>query len=783
MENSRFARRILVVLFFIMSFIFMGLGVWTRLDVKANTDEGQLYVKIENVEWLEDADTVVFYLTETDFITAAFDETINTAEKYKWVETLAYEDRYKNNVHNALLDKNLSEYNYAEYIFIDGVPLKNIKHELRANKFQRIEGLGFSFESGVLSKATEIEIKEGCTLPTLARGYFDVDEPSAIVLEEGALYRKREGNWVKTYSFDGYEAGVVYDASEAFFYKRSEDSNFKGHPEAPTVQFSRHYEAVGDKNYVLASNKNTVRGNLFVMDFVNPIDTSVFGVINLRFYVHDTRTMETYNANSVTEDDLGEKLEEVTAICGWSNVSLLLPLYADDDGMVETLVFRFTNDCDMVNEERNYVGVGEFSLDSATDDEIIYEKSLMISETETDYCLSFRFNKKGKLLSDAVDFSKFCINGISLEEINAEGNYAQAKWVSLSGIYQINITLSKAYQGEGQIKNADVNYACNKISVLEGFSFPNGELLGRTYHYHLYSLFTDGLNFENEVIIDYEPKQTFQEVKVSDVTLDYDKAANNNLRFVITFDQRITTKTILHVCEPEIWRENALGAGLYSAAYTKLFNRFGYKSSLFDNIVLNGETIGEFHARNAHQTCIMVHYGPTSNNSLVMWIDTNADEYQKFATLFESGNGVTLEIRSGLMFPTGVKTKTDYKFVLIDGVFVLEQGEKEYSVYFDGQLVHDGDVLRTDYKALESSVWVDGTDFEVKKSENNGVAIFTVKYNNKQMSFSVEQPVAQSSDSVSDKGCGSSLSESSALLATVLLLTAIMFAVRRKQDE
>ena len=783
MEKSRFSRRILVALFFIMSFIFMGLGIWTRLDVKAKADEGQLSVKIENAEWFEDADTVIFYLTETDFITAAFDETIDTAEKYKWVETLAYEDRNENNVHNALLDKNLSEYNYAEYILIDGVPLKNINHELRANKFQRIEGLGFSFAAGVLSKATEIEIKEGCTLPTLARGYFDVEEPSAIVLEEGALYRKREGQWVKTYSFGGYEAGVVYDASEAFFYKRSEDSNFKGHSEAPTVQFSRNYEAVGDNNYVLASNKNTVKGNLFVMDFVNPIDTSVFGVINLRFYVHETRTMETYNANWVTADSLGEKLEKVTASRGWSNISLLLSLYADDDGMVETLVFRFTNDGDMVNEERNYVGVGEFSLDSATDEGLVYEKSLMISETETDYCLSFRFNKKGEFLSNAVDFSKFCINGISLEELNAEGDYAQAEWVSLNGIYQINITLSKAYQGEGQLKNADVNYACNKISVLEGFSFPNGELLDRTCHYHLYSLFTDSLTFENEIVIDYEPKQTFQEVKVSDITMDYDKDANNNLRFVIRFDQRITTKSILHVCEPETWRENALGAWLYNAAYTELFNRFGYKSSLFDSIVLNGKTIGEFHARNAHQTCVMVHYGQIDNNSLGMWIDANADEYQEFASLFESGNGVTVEIKSGFMFPTGVKTMTDYKFVLRDGVFVLDQGEREYPVYFDGQLVHDGDILKTDYKALESSVWVDGTDFEVKKSESNGVAIFTVKYNDKQMSFSVEQTVEQEPDPVSDEGCGSSLAGVSASLTTVLSLTAVMFAVRRKQDE
>ena len=82
-------------------------------------------------------------------------------------------------------------------------------------------------------------------------------------------------------------------------------------------------------------------------------------------------------------------MEEVTAIRGWSNVSLLLPLYADDNGMVETLVFRFTNDGDMVNEERNYVGVGEFSLNGATEEELVYEKSLMISETPSQNFILF----------------------------------------------------------------------------------------------------------------------------------------------------------------------------------------------------------------------------------------------------------------------------------------------------------------------------------------------------------------------------------------------------------
>lgn len=785
MKKSRFSRRIAVVLFFIMSFIFMGLGIWTQADVKANADGSALSAKIENVEWLESLDTVVFYLSETDFITAEFDETLETGagEQYKWVSAIAYEDRHKNNVHNALLDKNLSEYNYGEYVLIDGVPLKNIWHELRANKFQRIEGLGISCESGILSNATEIEIKKGCTFPTLARGYFGVEEPSAIIMEEGVVYRKREGQWVKTYAFDGYEEGVIYDASEAFFYKRSADSNYKGHAEAPTMEFSRNYEAAGDYDYVLTSSKNTVKGNLFVMDFVNPIDTSVFGVINLRFHVHEVRTMETYNANGVTENSLGQKLEEFTAGLGWTNISLRLSLYADNDGMVETLVFRFTNDGDLVNAERNYVGVGEFSLVGATDEGLIYEKSLTISETETDYCLSFRFNKKGKMLSNVFDFSKFCINGVSLKEINADGDYVQAEWISLNGIYQINVTLSKAYQGEGQIKNADVNYACNKISVLKGFAFPNKELLDKTYHYHLYSLFTDNLIFENEIIIDVELEQSYQEAKILELEWDFREESKNNLYIGVTFDQNITTKTLLHVCEPEAWRESALGVDPNSAVYAELFNQMGYKSSLMDSIVINGKTIGEFHARNAHQTCVMVHYGSMGQNWLGMWIDSDSNDYSEIAALFKSGNGVTLEFKKDFIFPTGVKIMADYKFILKDGVFVLVDGTSDYSVYYDGQLVHDGDTLKIDSTPMASSIWVDGTDFEVTKSEKNGVVTFTVKYNGQQMSFSVEQTGGQESNPAVKIGCGASILGNSAVMLTMVSLMAVMFTVRRKQDE
>lgn len=776
MKSKRIFTKRIFTLFYAVCFLFFGVVANALPSERKRVLAEELSVSVEKIELPDDeSNTIIFYLSQTDFITAEFDETDNTAAKYKWVDSLAYENREQNNVCNALLDKNLSEYNYGDYFTIDGVAIKNYNHELRANKFQRIEGLGLTFFTNVLQNATEIYIKAGCSFPTLARGYFNVEEPSALVIEEDTIYRKREGQWVKAYPFDGYQENVIYDASERFFYKRSSTASFQGHPEAPTCEISNGYKPVGDEDFVLCSSTNTLKGNLLVIDFVNPIDSTKFGKINLRFYVHEPRTMVSYNANGVSPDSLGEILEEVTLARGWTYASLMLPLYANEDGLVDRIVFKFTNDGDLVNSARNQVGIGEFNLSSDMISTLLYDKSLIISETQTDYHLSFRFNKKGDFNSDKVDYSKFCINGESLADINASGEYVSAKWISLQGIYQINVVLSKNYQGEGQIKNADIGYACNKISVINGLQFPNGDLLDRTYHYNLYRNFTDNLIFENEVVIDYEISQTYKETKVNALTWEINEDANGNLEFLLYFDKKITNRMINHVCEPESWREALLGQnGLYDESYTSVFIAGGYKSSLFDSILINGQSIGEFHARNNHQTCVFVHYGQGGFNTLIMCIDSHAPDYQELKDGLLSGEGVNILIKSGFKFTTGVKTTQDYCFNLQNGVFVLEQENPQYTVYFEGKPVTDGQTLKVDYKALPSSVFVSGTSYQVESVENGNVTTFTVKYANQQITFQVEQSITKSPESAG--GCTSFIYFESSVL---LLLSAIVISKKR----
>ena len=127
---------------------------------------------------------LLLYLSETDYMTA--DEwSTESNDAYKWVNQLSYADRKNFNVCNAVLDKNLDAYNYAENVFIDGVALKEYAHTLVANRYTRVDSLGILFSADVLSSASQIEIKAGCQFPSLTHSYFG---ESYVCLETQELW-------------------------------------------------------------------------------------------------------------------------------------------------------------------------------------------------------------------------------------------------------------------------------------------------------------------------------------------------------------------------------------------------------------------------------------------------------------------------------------------------------------------------------------------------------------------------------------------------------------------
>jgi len=462
--------------------IIVGLSVRALkpFSVKAD-EESAIATDIKQMEsWNEWDGSVclLFYLSESDYMTAT-EWSTESNEAYKWVNELAYEDRENFNVSNAVLDKNLDAYNYADDILIDGVALSEYPHQLVANRYTRVDSLGILFPANVLPSASQIVVKAGCQIPSLTHSYFGKDF-ICLEMQEELVFTYRNGNWAKGYPFDGYEAEVEYDASERYFYLRNEGSTYKGHTEAPTFDFTDIFSVNGwgDDGYALSSTADTPEGTLFVADLVHPIDANEFNAVNIKVFSNVERTFAAYNASKITQECLGEPLDTFT-IPGkkFSTITITSELYANEDGKIENFVFQF-----MDNGAENYADnqffIGSFSC------------------LDNYYHLVFPIGVQGELIGQpAVDESKLFINGESMTDINRYGKYVTAEWAVKDGYYQIDVKFAKTYDGDGMIKNADLSYTGNNIQAQKGLQLPNGETLDRSYTYRMY---------EGESFFDYE---------------------------------------------------------------------------------------------------------------------------------------------------------------------------------------------------------------------------------------------------------------------------------------
>ena len=725
-------------------------SLFAALPSEQASAESATEISVASVESFDDG-VLIVSLTDSDFMTAD-GWSYESVEALKWNNATTYETRKEGNVFNAPL-QNFEAYNYAEYIYLDGVALSSYKHALYANYFQRTDGLGILFEdASVLQNATQIEVKAGCEIPSLLRCYFGQAEEESFVVGEDVYYKKHNGLWAQVRVFEGYDEGVKYDASDEYFYLRSPDGAFMGHTEAPTCEFTDIYAKEGtDEGYALASSPQTEAGNLLVYEFVNPIPAAQFGKINLRVHVFSPlRKLAAYNPHQITVESLGEPLEYAEATLGWSQISLFLPLYADENGMVDKIVLQFLNDGN-ANVAENQIFLAWFSLEAV---DFVHEQSLTIRETDDAYALTFRFNYGGEWESDALDTTKVSLNGETLAEIAQNGGLKGAEWQLAGSIYQIYAEIDKDYAGAGRVKNAQMSFAANIVRIERGLVFPNGMMLEDTYVYEALRLFTD-LVFETEIIVAKESAQTFEETSVEGVEWFIDTESNDNLRIVVTFDECITNSAYIHACEAESWRGNALSAfpDLYSEGKSKAFVAGGFKTALMNCVVINGKTIGDLHAENAWTTCCFVHYGTMSVYRMEIFVDSNAGNYAALRALLESGEGVTVEILKGLKFTTGYQTERNYEYRLQGGVFVSTD-VPTISIFYDGVEVRDGSVVETAFAPSTDCIKIVGVDeYELSQVTTGNDTYFTVRLGGEEWMFIVRETAVEQTEQT---GCGAS---------------------------
>ena len=727
--------------------------------VKAEEDS-KIETEVKQMESWDGGTMLLLYLSETDYMTADEWSTENN-DAYKWVNQLSYADRKNFNVCNAVLDKNLGAYNYAENVFIDGVALKEYSHTLVANRYTRVDSLGILFSADVLSSVSQIEIKAGCQFPSLTHSYFG-ESYVCLETQEELVFTYRNGNWAKGHPFDGYEGDVEYDANERHFYLRSEGSTFKGHAEAASFEFTDVFSVNGwgDDGHTLASTANTSEGTLFVADLVHPIDTSVFNTINIRVFSNVPRTFATHNASEIEVGTLGEE-KQTFSIVGkkFTTISLPTALYADENGKIERFVFEF-KDNGSEDHTQNQFFLGSFTC------------------LDNYYHLSFPLHIQGELTGEEVlDESKILLNGESLSSINSLGNYVKAEWTTVDGYYQINVKVAKTYTGKGAVKNADLSYTGNNIQALQGLTLPNGEMLDRSYTYRIY---------EGECFVDYEMIDEYDEVCVTDLQVRIEPTSNDNIHFLIVFDKKITNAPYYHACETEEWRDKSLIVfkGMYDEDVSTAFVSGGFKASFYDNVLINGISVGEWHAIDELPTCVHVHYGQTNLYTLDMSIDSYSEMYGPLYEAYKNGEDITIEIKSGMKFTTSAKTERDYKFVVNGTSISTETEPQALKVFYDGKQVSDGDTLLTTTKAMESNISVQGVDgYTVTKTTEVNKVSFTLTFaNGETFVFAVQENITNEFPK-EKKGCSSSITAGNVLLTLSALAFVAVFARRRKHYE
>lgn len=756
-----------------------------------------------NSENLDGGRSFVMVLSANDYMTAEGwthqnymwlnAEGVNTFEGRKDIDLKA------NNVANAELDQNLDKYNFEDYIFLDGVSLaefsKTNGYTMFANKRTRPNTLSIDFQPNVLRGVDVIEIKAGCQLPTLTYSYLGEGEFSCIEIQESVSFENNNGAWPRY--FAGYEEGVEYEAGKDYV-ELSLQSSYKGHTAVlldSYTDFFKNNAVQGEKLQMtaLVSTANTKKGHLMVLNFVHPIDVADFNRLHLRVYINHQIDVLTYNAHSITEESLGTALESFT-VGGGQFISLTLntALYANDSGKVETLVFQFVNDC-----MPQYDGAGNplidgsgekirdtfffvsFRLENVKEGGLVTKDSLMIVEDGDNYALTFRFNALGVAAQMPLDGKKVSVNGHLLSTLLEECSDASAKWYCANGIYQINLSIPKSYTGKAQIKNADYGFAGNNMSVLAGLTFPNGDVLKQSYTCHLYP---------GENILDSDLVENYQKVQVERVLFSY--VDGTNLNFSIYFTAPITASLYNHACEHEDWRssDDVKEIISYDKGGSDIFVAGGYKSSLLDHVVINGRTIGEWHAYDpAALTCVQVHYGIglELNRMDVRFESVTKSTYDQLCDLVKAGNGVSIEILEGLKFMTNAATDRTQLFRMVDGTFKLQEEEKEIHVYYNGSEVQEGQLVTVQTAVSDASIAVEGiNDYTITRKDEDGKKTYIITYGkDKTFTFAVKEEIVVLTQESEKSGCSSYLG--GCVSAALALCVAVAWKMKggRKHEE
>lgn len=529
-----------------------------------------------------------------------------------------------------------------------------------------------------------------------------------------------------------YQYGVFYDASEEYL-KTQGMTEYKGVAVAPFTErtkfWSQEAKVDSDDGYGLIAHrmdaKPLQKGDVMILELVAPIKASKFEVMNLTLATATTSgaTFEVYSVEEIKNETLGPIRGRISAdFWTFKTNSIALASLANKEGYVEAVALK------LVTDGADTFTVGGFSLapmDSLVekDGPDILDDKIQVEETDDAYNFYIEFNKAGSASSSADEKSmgdQILINGVPISEINKTGNYVTAKWQQM-GRYYLYVSVDKDYKGKGSVINKDKLLVGNCIGLKKGLEIPNGEKLSGNYNLHIYL---------TSNVTDIESETEYNPIVVNKIFSRIDQ--NEDLMISVTFNNHITGSTIYYGCNPDAFNRKDLAVlnnsttTYYDPNVANAFISGGYKSSILDNLLINGSTIAEWLAKDklaessAFNTAVMVHYGMEGSKVMTIVITKLSTIGQQLKEKHES-NDLNLTFKEGLKFSTGRECKSTSSYQYVDGVWSLLP-EGDFAVYYDGEKVEDGETISCEKAANVSNISVVGQGIYTIKEDVSGTS-------------------------------------------------------------
>ena len=546
-----------------------------------------------------------------------------------------------------------------------------------------------------------------------------------------------------------YQFGVFYDASDEYL-KTQGITEYEGVAVAPfnerTEFWSKEAKSDTDDGYGLIAHrmdgKPLQKGDVMILELVAPIKASKFGVMNLSLATSTTSgaTFEVYSVEEIKNGTMGPVRGRISAdFWVFKSSSIALTSLANEEGYVEAIALK------LVTDGAETFTVGGFSLapmDSLIEKDglDILDDKIQVEETDSAYNFYIEFNRAGSASSSSNEKTMgehILLNGVSISEINKTKTYVTAKWLQM-GKYYLFVSVDKEYKGKGSIINKDKLLVSNCVGVKKGLELPDGHKLSANYNLHIYL---------TSNVTDVESEITYNPIVVDKIFSRVDQ--NGDMLISVSFNNHITGSTVYYACNPDAFNRKDLAAlnnlttTYYEPNAAKAFISGGYKSTVLDNLIINGDTVAEWLAKDkliespAFNSAIMVHYGMEGNKVMTIVI-SQLSTVGKQLIKKHKNDDLNITFHEGLKFSTGRECKETTTYQYVDGVWSLLP-TSDLAVYYDGEKVEDGESISCEKAANVSNVAVVGKGiYTIKEDVSGTTATYSIYEDDKKlMEFTV----------------------------------------------